>query len=233
MEDLAKKENLGMILFDLDRTLVYGPPRSIKYNLIQDILSKNMYDISLQDINIAYNNANIFYDMCAHLFNGNEDELYLNFCRILLHQCKIPLDDVVISKLSKELRFNRQITEKSGIFPETKDVCSKLREMHIILGVISTNIAAKKRLKKEGIDRFFDIIFSTADGLDKASQLKIALKNVGKSSDKHIVVGDNYIFDVIIPRLFGYVPVLLDRDGTSHNIDCITISSLEGILELI
>ena len=228
-----KNKRIEMILFDLDRTLVYGPPRSIKYNLIQNILSENMYETSLKDINDAYNNANIFYDMCAHLFEGNEDKLYLYFCRILLQQCKIPLDNNIILKLSEELRFNPQIIENSGIFPEIKYVCRKLNDMHINLVVISNNISAKKRLEKEGIDTFFDIVFSTADGLDKSSQLKMALEKTGKRSDKSIVVGDNYIFDVIMPRLLGYIPVLLDRNGTFSNIDCKTIRSLEEILELI
>ena len=232
-DNLVKNKKIEMILFDLDRTLVYGPPRLIKYNLIQNILRKIKYDLSLQQIDIAYNNANIFYDMCAHLFKGNEDRLYLNFCRILLKQCKIPFDEDIILKLSKELRFNQQIIENSGIFPETKDVCLKLKEMNLILGVFSTNISAKKRLIKEGIDTFFDVIFSTADDLDKPSQLKMALEKTGKRSHKSIVVGDNYITDVIIPRLFGFIPVLLDRNGTCDNTDCITISSLEEILDLI
>jgi FMN phosphatase YigB (HAD superfamily) len=233
IQEQFKKLEIKMILFDLDQTLVYGPPRSIKYDLIQSIFREKSYNVPLQLINNAYNNANVFYDMCAHLFNGNEDRLYRTFCRIMLQQCKVPQNEALILKLSKELRFSPKIIKNSGVFPEVKDVCCILKEKNLILGVISTNISSKKRLKKEGLNMFFDTIYSTADGLDKPAQLKMALKKTGKKGKETIVIGNSYTMDVVIPQLFGFIPLLLDRNGIYGEVDCITISSLEEILELI
>ena len=126
------------------------------------------------------------------------------------------------------------------LYPYVSETLSALRERGLKLAVVTDahNSNALKRLRKAGLDKFFDaIITSDMSGKAKPSHepFLLAMSKLGVSASETMLVGDSIRRDIVPAKALGMLAVHAvygDRnfhEGEREGADCV----IQGIQEVI
>ena len=119
-------------------------------------------------------------------------------------------------------------------FSDSLPALQALKGKNMRMGVIS-NIGEQidSYLDKAGFTDYFAYkITSFEAGCDKPQPqiFQLALKRAGITAAEALFVGDQYDLDVVGARSAGITPILIDRNGTSSQYDCIVIKDLSQVI---
>jgi FMN phosphatase YigB (HAD superfamily) len=120
------------------------------------------------------------------------------------------------------------------VFPETHSVLSELKWREYALGIISNNTEEMlDRMKSLGLVGYFDTItYSQEAGAEKPdpAPFELALRRAGRAPQECVHIGDSFEQDIVGARRAGIKPILIDRSMKYPEADCVTIRSLNEIL---
>jgi putative hydrolase of the HAD superfamily len=123
------------------------------------------------------------------------------------------------------------------LYPDVLPAVSRLRADGYKLGLISNFEGWLEDLLIElEVGHVFDVaVISGLEGVEKPSTriYEIALQRAGVPPSAAVHVGDSMSMDIRPAGQVGMHTVLLDRSGTSGEMDCPTISSLEELAPLL
>ena len=138
-----------------------------------------------------------------------------------------------LGRAIQRVRAAREETVDADAIP----LLEQLQKRHFRLGVISNWSAdLPEYLAARRLARFFKVIVaSEAVGSPKPHReiFLRALTAVNCRPERAIHVGDDYWADVVGAREIGIQPVLLDRDREAIHYDCITITHLRELANLV
>ncbi|MGD0318777.1 MAG: HAD family hydrolase [Nitrososphaerales archaeon] len=120
------------------------------------------------------------------------------------------------------------------VFPETHPVLSELKQRGYSLGIISNNTDEMlDRMKSLGLVGYFDTVtYSQEAGAEKPdpAPFELALRRAGRAPQECVHIGDSLEQDIVGARGVGIKPILIDRSMKYPGTDCVTIRSLNEIL---
>lgn len=121
--------------------------------------------------------------------------------------------------------------------PLAGQVLAELHGMGLRLAVVSNSDGRlEEALGRLGLARYFDSILDSAVvGVEKPHPeiFRIAAREVGVAPEQSVHVGDLYWIDVLGARAAAVEPVLLDPGGIWPQTDCVRISDLAAVPELV
>jgi putative hydrolase of the HAD superfamily len=127
--------------------------------------------------------------------------------------------------------------ENWEIFPEVMAALQALRAEGIRMLVISNFVDTLRAVcELHQVAGFFeDIIASVEAGAMKPDPriFRLALRRLGVDAADAWHVGDNYWADVLGSRAVGMTPVLVDRQRAVPHPDCLTVQSLNELVEMV
>lgn len=166
--------------------------------------------------------------------NTSHVRLYLGG---ILEKLDVPADmrDRIVQALLDE---SQRETLWCELQPGTPEVLAELTARGYVLGVFSNTGKGdcEEVLGRCGISSFFPtIVDSFLVGLEKPDPraFKLAVLRMGLLPSQVLYVGDLYMVDIVGSRNAGLVPVLLDPLGRTEGRDCLVITSLAGLLDLL
>jgi putative hydrolase of the HAD superfamily len=127
--------------------------------------------------------------------------------------------------------------ESWRLFPEVIPTLEALRAEGIRMVVISNFVDTLRAVCElhQVAGYFDDIIASVTTGAMKPDPriFRVALRRLGVAAEDAWHVGDNYWADVLGSRAAGMTPVLVDREGAVPHPDCLTVRSLDELVEMV
>ena len=157
----------------------------------------------------------------------------------LLRPCLADLPEHELTGCAEDVRVVFEQAGSYALFPDVEPVLAALHRRGLTLGVISDwGISLSLILRHHDLIQYFDFaVISAAVRYSKPDPelFHTALRRADAIADYTLHVGDSYPLDVLGARAAGITPVLLDRAGVfdPSQLDCITIRSLYGLLEIL
>jgi putative hydrolase of the HAD superfamily len=223
-------DNVNIIFFDLGDTLG-EVTRSISEVWLA-ALSEHGLILQQNALLEALKAAEEAYSPKVYEYKGRMPEYWNFYDAYVLNRLGVPdrdgdLSRAVGSAFIDALKWSR-------VFPETHSVLSKLKRRGFALGIISNNTdEIFDRMKRLDLVRYFDTItYSQEAGAEKPdpAPFKLALSRAGRAPHECLHLGDSYEMDVVGARGVGIEPILVDRKMRHLATDCVTIRSLDEIL---
>jgi putative hydrolase of the HAD superfamily len=122
-------------------------------------------------------------------------------------------------------------------YPDVVPTLERLVSLGYKIGLVSNWGAKLNSISIEtGLSRFLDFVVSSANvGFLKPQPeiFETALKRADVGAEHTMHVGDHYYADIMGARSVGITPVLLDRNGTAPNADCLVINSLHELVDFL
>ena len=129
--------------------------------------------------------------------------------------------DIKISKdelLDLIWEFRQVHTSDLELYPGVKDMLHELSKKYVLsTASYAQSSSTRNELKKLGIDQYFShFIFSSDIGYKKTDQkfYEICLQETGNKSEECLMIGDNYLQDVVIPKKVGLKAILIKNPLT-------------------
>jgi len=220
--DLEKVKKVAVI-FDFDGTLVDSfTPRKFAHAKVGEFLAKYLQEQGYEA------NKKILMDLIAQIEKEmNEKKIYdRNFwwkevLKRYTGKNNIRIPSSILEEAS--LSYWETVKNRSSIYSGVEDVLSSLRQKGIALGLLSDtdglNGMKLKRIKKTGLQRFFDVIVVAGEDTKEvkpSTEPFIKVCRLLDVSPKNCVfVGDNPQVDIIGPKKLGMKTVLIGEDDIS------------------
>lgn len=116
-------------------------------------------------------------------------------------------------------KFRKKHSSNLELYPKVKNMLNKLSKKYILSTASYTQGSyTYKELKKLEIAQYFSyFIFSSDIGYRKTDQkfFRICLKKTKNKPDECIMVGDNYLQDVVSPKKIGLKAILIENPLTN------------------
>ncbi len=123
------------------------------------------------------------------------------------------------------------------VYDDVPGALEELNDFGLILGVISNfSPVLKEIFGRLGLEHHFQVILSSSDVrvLKPDPEIfRIALERAGTRPEESVYVGNAYDPDVVGSRKAGMTPVLLDRDNQVQDVDCLKISHMGELVDLL
>ena len=207
-------ENIRHIFFDLDNTL--WDHRKNAYNTIKDLFLKleinEKYNIDFESFHKTYDRIN------EHLWelirDAKIDKDYLRKHRFYDTFLEFGVDNFELSQYFEE-HFLDRILSYNDLVEGTIDLLDYLKSKQFKLHIISNGFQEVTERKSilSGIDKYFETITS-ADSVGKrkpnAEVFKFALNEAKANIDESLMIGDDWIADVIGSTNFGMKVIYFD-----------------------
>ena len=120
-------------------------------------------------------------------------------------------------------------------YPDVLPTLAKLSDLGYKIGLVSNWDTRLTSLSIDtGLSRYLDFVISSATvGFLKPQPeiFELALERAETEPKDAIHVGDHYYADILGARSVGITPVLLDRNGTVPQADCLVINSLTELVD--
>lgn len=129
-----------------------------------------------------------------------------------------------------------EVAHEIKVYPEVTPLLKKLhgKQKLIILSHAERKFLELK-LKCEGLEQFFDIVFSTTSDLENfkkdESVYNYLFKKLNIKPEELIHIGDDFEFDFKIPNALGVRAIYLDRSGKNKGDNI--VSSLKDINNIV
>lgn len=220
------------VFFDFGGTLVEQIANPVDVWL--EILLARGLELSREDLGVAYQEANEWFQDAVFAYHGRTKELWPEYDKRVL-ACLGIEDPTGEHAMAVEERFN--LVRWNRLYPETHAVLDALRGDGRALHVISNDTdEIHGRIRELGLAAYFDSVTCSQEaGANKPdpAPFRLALRRAGCTPAEAIHVGNTYAEDVIGARGVGIAPILVDREGRQSHTDCPCIPNLTGILNLV
>jgi putative hydrolase of the HAD superfamily len=227
------------ILLDMGYTLVhFDPPQDM---IVQDALQAAGAERSVQQIRAAVDSVwgEHYRDAARTTFPATPEydrQVEAELRSAFLHQLGLGGDQAFLDRYSQSLEASFKTPGVLRPYREVVDVLSALQQRGYRLGIVSNwSWNLLERVRQVELDRFFEIIWASAyAGCNKPHPgiFSQALAQMEVPAERTLYIGDSYEHDVVGARNAGIDPVLLDRDGTAVEPDCVVIRDLWGVFDL-
>jgi len=225
------------VFFDVGGTLVYSP--SGRLETLTDALGLIGYNLKYDQVVQANERARqaVSRRRRRHAAGLQSAEA----SRMWLDHLAAELDlDLRGELLQKELAAAVRLTETRAeviVDPDAPPLLRDLKRRGLRLGVISNwSQDLPEYLAGLGLDRYFEaIIASDAVGSSKPHR-EIFLRGLSALNclpKRAVHVGDDYWADVVGARGLGIRAILVDRRNESPHEDCVTVTRLERVADLL
>ncbi len=225
------------VFFDFYNTLVsYEPPR-------EELEARVLKDLGIDVSPEAFRRPLVVADEFIYreharspLSKRSKEEtmvLYAQYQGIVLREAGIDASQELIASILDKWQ---QVKFKMVLFDDVMPTLTHLRELGLILGLISNVDRDINPLYQElGLSAWLQVMVTSQEvGFNKPQPeiFQEALKQAGVKSSEAIYVGDQYQIDVVGANEAGMRGILLDRNGFFENIvDCPRIRSLTEVAE--
>jgi len=142
--------------------------------------------------------------------------------------------------VSKTVRDRWPAVEKTiplQLYPDAEPALETLKSRGYRMALVSNAPPDTQRaVESLGLPRYLDpIVISGLVGYSKPHPeiFKIAMRGAGVEPSETIHVGDLYESDVVGAKSAGIEGILLDREGRTSRDDCRTISTLDGLAQVL
>jgi len=138
-------------------------------------------------------------------------------------------------------KFRKTNYPHVGLYPGAKDVLDELSQKYSLsVASFAQSSYSKRELKELGIAKYFShFIFSSDIGYRKTDQefFRICLKIAGRKPAECLMIGDNYLQDIAVPKAVGLRAILIrnpltDEQNNIGDIKPDEVLSLEDIAKL-
>ena len=236
---ISKQLAIKAVFFDIYGTIAdfFPPKEEIQINVAEK------FNITLDKDKIldAYKLANNFLVKQNSIFpiRKMNDEQKLNFFseyeQIIIDNSGSNVDVGVAKNIWVEITKQKYDLK---ILPDLIQCINDLREMGLILGLISNiNMSGKKIAEKLGVSSYFNYVFTSEDlGYEKPNKMifEKSLDIAKLTSSEVVFVGDQVESDILGAKNANILPILLDRYNNYENYsEVIKISDLFQLQEII
>ncbi len=236
---ISKQLSIKAVFFDIYGTIAdfFPPKEEIQINAAEK------FNITLDKGKIldAYKLANNFLVKQNSIFpiRKMNDEQKLNFFseyeKIIIDNSGSNVDVGVAKNIWVEITKQKYDLK---IFPDLIQCINDLRDMGLILGLISNiNMSGKKIAEKLGVSSYFNYVFTSEDlGYEKPNKMifEKSLDIAKLTSSEVVFVGDQVESDILGAKNANILPILLDRYNNYENYsEVIKISDLFQLQEII
>lgn len=230
------------ILFDLGYTLVYfDPPQEVAVR--EALQAAAGVERSIEEIGEAARAVwgEYYRDAESITFPATQEydrESQAALHRRLLAHLGVEADPGFLEAYTTalEAQFNRPGALRT--YPEVLGVLEALRAQGYVLGIVSNwSWNLRRRVEQVRLESYFQVIWASAyAGCNKPhpeifSQAVRQIDPPLSSPARALYVGDSYDHDVVGARKAGLDVLLVDRDGTAGDRDCLVIRDLWGVLD--
>ncbi len=236
---ISKQLAIKAVFFDIYGTIAdfFPPKEEIQINVAEK------FNITLDKDKIldAYKLANNFLVKQNSIFpiRKMNDEQKLNFFseyeKIIIDNSGSNVDVGLAKNIWVEITKQKYDLK---IFPDLIQCINDLRDMGLILGLISNiNMSGKKIAEKLGISSYFNYVFTSEDlGYEKPNKMIFEKSlDIAKLTPSEVVfIGDQVESDILGAKNANILPILLDRYNNYENYsEVIKINDLFQLQEII
>lgn len=236
---ISKQLSIKAVFFDIYGTIAdfFPPKEEIQINAAEK------FNITLDKDKIvdAYKLANNFLVKQNSIFpiRKMNDEEKLNFFseyeKIIIDNSGSNVDVGVAKNIWIEITKQKYDLK---IFPDLIQCINELRDMGLILGLISNiNMSGKKIAEKLGVSSYFNYVFTSEDlGYEKPNKMIFEKSlDIAKLTPSEVVfIGDQVESDILGAKNANILPILLDRYNNYENYsEVIKINDLFQLQEII
>lgn len=232
-------ENIRHIFFDLDNTL--WDHRKNAYNTIQDLFLKleiNInYNIDFERFHKVYDRINEY--LWELIRDGKIDKDYLRKHRFYDTFLEFDIDNFELSQYFEE-HFLDRILSYNDLVDGTLDLLDYLKSKDYKLHIISNGFqeVTERKCVLSGIDKYFQTITS-ADSVGKRKPnpevFKYALNEANANVEESLMIGDDWIADVVGATNFGMKAVFFDalQENLERDLSVLKINKLVEIKNIL
>jgi HAD superfamily hydrolase (TIGR01549 family) len=227
------------VFFDLGGTLLVMR----RDRIFRRVLQEAGRDLDLKRIHSAYVKADSWWLSYYGTRVLNEEETAEAYRDLdqkvfsALYPGEGEQEAVRVSKLVRKRWPELETEIPLELYPDAKPTLEKLAGDGYVLGLISNAPADTSRaVDALGLTKYLGtIVISGVVGYTKPHPeiFRIALREAGVDASEAVHVGDLYEADVVGARSAGMKGILIDRDGTQRNSDCLRVRSLSEIYRFI
>lgn len=226
------------ILFDMGYTLLRHHPSGPR--LYQGILAEQGYPVDPEQLEAGSREAREFYITATRTgrdFEASMEEAILfwgEYNTMILERVGVPQErHRELGELIYTTAWQPQAWEP---FPETIETLEELRKRGVRMAIVSNFVDTLSAVcDLHGLTSYFDTVVASVEARAMKPDPRIfrmAMGRLGVDASDTWHVGDNYWADVLGARASGITPVLIDRDGQCPRPDCMAVTSLTQLLEL-
>jgi putative hydrolase of the HAD superfamily len=230
---LLFKNIVRTVSFDCGGTLYYEAEED--HMVFHRILLKLGYQFKPVEVEEALKDARLWWSqekaMTREVWNENA---WIRLLRKMVSNLSIPNQG-----LAEHLR-DYWLTE--AVFRAYEDAEHTLKELKnsgfqlITISNVSSSRNLATYLRKAGLLEYFDMLIASGDiGFEKPSPeiFRVASRLSKTPLEKILHVGDKYEEDYLGPRSAGMNAILIDRTGRYGDEQCLKISSLKELVDLL
>lgn len=236
---ISKQLSIKAVFFDIYGTIAdfFPPKEEIQINAAEK------FNITLDKDKIldAYKLANNFLVKQNSIFpiRKMNDEEKLNFFseyeKIIIDNSGSNVDVGLAKNIWVEITKQKYDLK---IFPDLIQCINDLRDLGLILGLISNiNMSGKKIAEKLGVSSYFNYVFTSEDlGYEKPNKMIFEKSlDIAKLTPSEVVfIGDQVESDILGAKNANILPILLDRYNNYENYsEVIKINDLFQLQEII
>lgn len=226
-----------IVFLDVGETLTYPHPSF--HEIIARALARHGYDVSPQDVERV--EGQVWADIedrrkqgQAWALSGPETQrFWLDAYHLFLHHLGVSEAGDLPRRLVDEFLK----LETWRLYPDVEPAIHALRQAGYRLGVISNwEEWLEDLLISLGVHEHFDlVVYSARENVAKPDPLlyRRAVEAAGVAPREAVHVGDDPVRDVAPARSVGLTPVLVDRRGRYPDVDCLRVTDLRQVPELL
>ncbi|MBU2511524.1 HAD family hydrolase [bacterium] len=197
------------IIFDLDDTLIVsdGDIESTWLEVCSDYVNGKLH-VSVEQICQAIRDVGIWFWETPERHRKGRNDLE-NTRRLIVRMAfeKIGLSNLQEADVIAD-NYSRRKMEKTALFPKSIDVLNTVKSRGIKTGLLTNGEKHLQRAKIEkfNLERFFDVIQIEGEmgfGKPEEKAYLTILKSLGTTPSNTWIVGDNFDWEVKIPKIMG------------------------------
>ena len=231
-------QKIKHVFFDLDNTLWdhRKNARLTLQKLFQHYTIKDKYNIDFEDFHTEYDRVNEGF--WAGLRDEKIDKAYLRKHRFYDTFLKFEIDDFKLSQ-NFENQFLDEIVEFNEVVPGTFEILNYLKEQEYVLHIITNGFEEVSEAKTINSDmkKYIETLTCADEiGIRKPDPkiFALAMEKAGSTKDNSIIIGDDWIADVIGGTGFGWQAIFFDVLNDNRQLEGVpTIKSLSEIKHLL
>ncbi len=222
------------VFFDVDDTLVEYKTHWAE--AFAQVAQEAGVDASVDRARAVLNGAFTgFYEECIgkHAGTGDVHEFWMDYDGHLLAALGVTRD---LREHTARLEKLLSAPDRIGLFPEVPEVLSDLRAGGARLGIVTGRPLAGPDLERLGIRDYFDFVvdaFSAGSSKSAGQMFVSAAEAAAAAGLSAWHVGDSYADDVKGAEAAGMRAVLVDRRAAHPDADCLRITDLRPLPEII
>lgn len=234
-------DHVRALLFDLDGTLRHSYPTA--NDMMLDYATNLGASNSSEKRRLSARWEHYYWAQSPELlqdiqsYPGMDSEFWINYSRRKLQSIELPAEQV--DKLSPLLHqyMADNYQPEDLIIPQTPTLLQSLKDSGYLLGLVTNRTnPIDEYLVEVGLAEYFQaVVVAGQVGTWKPDPaiFQPALERLNSQPEQTIYIGDNYYADVLGARAAGIIPILYDPQGIFPDVDCISISSFDELVNLL